>query len=296
MSALLISEMHPIMLRVLEIYVRQGWTHTGGIQSTCWPHSVDSNGNLVPLVAGHDIQSGHPHDAAYAWQTYWSNTPLSIEDLEEAVAAQTRCNTLKEYARQLVADGKFNGREILSETIRYANSMYNYTDSSKLSDDVSCAITGARGPNTIFDASAIGVGVFGYTTQEVKLGKGGWNADYDDNSNNQAFHVWSYVNTVAQGGNPGVLLSATANAYHECWDPFDSEGRSTQDANLAWAGVILGYAINTDRYSPDVIADWIDTWLGDKSWKDLLSSPAGQEIAQYITGSVPLICPYIDKG
>ena len=124
--------------------------------------------------------------------------------------------------------------------------------------------------------------------------EGGWNADYDDNTDNQAFHVWSYVNTVAQGGDLGIVLSASANTFHECWDLTDP-GRTTQDYDLAWAGVILGYAINTNRYSPDEIPGWIDTWLGgNKSYKDLLSSPDAQAITRYFTGSTPVLCPFIN--
>lgn len=54
-----------------------GWTHTGGIQSTCWPVSEDSNGKLVPFIAGHDVLLGAAYDATYAWQAYRGN-PIVI--------------------------------------------------------------------------------------------------------------------------------------------------------------------------------------------------------------------------
>jgi hypothetical protein len=208
---------------------------------------------------------------------------------------QSRCNTLANYAQQLANSSRYNGRQVLSMLIRYAVANYVYQNAKALSDDISCAITGSRGPNTIFDASGFGR-KFGYPKAPAALGAGGWNKDYDDGTNNQAFHVWSYVNTVAQGGDLGILLSAAANIGHECWDITDAE-RSTPDYNLAWAGIILGYAIYNGNEAPSDIAGWIDTWLGgSKSFEDLMNSQNAAQIAKYTTGGKPILCPLIDRG
>jgi hypothetical protein len=213
------------------------------------------------------------------------------------LAGDNRCQTIKNYSQQLVDTGNYSGREVLTRTINFANNTYHYATARELSDDISCAITGSRGPNTIFDASNFGH-VAGYPVAPRGLGKGGWNADYDDNTDNQAFHVWSYVNTVAQGGEDSVLVSAGANAFHECWDITDV-GRSTQDYDLAWAGIYLGYLINVSYYSPNEIASWVDTWLGgNKSFQDLRNSNEAQIVNEGLStttsGVKPGLCPFID--
>lgn len=209
------------------------------------------------------------------------------------LAGDTRCKSIQDYANQLVTSGRYSGREVLSRTVEYAFQKYHYSTARELSDDVSCAVTGTRGPNTILDASNIGVGL-GYNGKRFSLGMGGWSADYEDNTDTQAFHVWSYVNTVAQGGDLGVVLSAIANPYHECWDIQDA-GRSIPDYKLAWAGIILGYSIYNNHYSPDEISGWIDTWLGGKqSYEDLLNSQDADWLKKYSTGSIPALCPFVN--
>ena len=185
---------------------------------------------------------------------------------------QIRCNNLRNYADLLVNTtptpnvANFdmtpsNGHENLVALIRYAKATYNYSDARQLADDISCALTGARGSNTIVQAH----GIYGKPKAKA-LGKYGWHSDYDDTTDNQAFHFWAYVNTTAQGGG---ILGGVGDYIHECWDVFDKE-RSWEDTRLAIAGIMLGASIR-DGLPTDQVDDWVDSWL-TSSFAELLQS------------------------
>src|SRR5690606_13178974 len=102
--------------------------------------------------------------------------------------------------------------------------------------------------NTIFQASSFAPS-FGYNaTTYFPLGVGGWSESYDDGSDNQAFHVWAYVNSAAQGGSLGALLG---DFGHECIDITDA-GRTLSDSRLAMAGVFFG-AMLANGFPPDQV-------------------------------------------
>jgi hypothetical protein len=155
----------------------------------------------------------------------------------------------------------------LTEVIRYSNQTFQYTFAKELSDDVSCAVTGARGEATIWQASNFGSQGIGYSS----LGAGGWHPDYDDGTNNQAFHFWSYVNSAAQG-KLGGFIGLIGDTVHECWDFTDTTnpGRTFRDTKLAVAGIWLGTLIERGILSSSEVANWVDEWIGRRSFTELV--------------------------
>jgi RHS repeat-associated protein len=204
-----------------------------------------------------------------------------IQSIPAIDVSSQRCTDLRNYAQLLVGSARYNGRERPTKVIRFAQTAYNYSDARQLADDISCALTGARGPTTILQGR--------YDVPKAdELGRYGWHSSYDDETTNQAFHFWAYVNTAAQGG----ILGGIGDYFHECWDIFDPTGRSWADTRLAIAGIILGDNIKHGLPSCQV-DDWVEYWL-TRPFDDLLQSQGlGYEILINISLTIR-ICPLID--
>ncbi|MBL8154343.1 MAG: RHS repeat-associated core domain-containing protein [Anaerolineae bacterium] len=195
-----------------------------------------------------------------------------------------RCDDLQAFINSQVLSNQYKGRQVLTNLIRYAYQKYSYMTSRELSDDISCAVTGARGADTLYQASQFGTRKRPYQS----LGAGGWNPTYDDTTVNQAFHFWAYVITVAQGDR---ALAVFGDFFHECLDPFDAQ-RTLSDSRLAMAGIILGILIN-DGYPADQVSSWVDEWVGDvKTFYDLIEVYGLDFMEEYLNTR---FCPLIDK-
>ena len=242
--------------------------------------------NRYSWVEGNAINLMDPSGKFGEKPSFWNTCDKGKFPNEEITPAETRCNTLRQYGRKLVPPkgSPYNGREALTQIIRYATQVFDYNDSRELSDDVSCAVTGARGAETLIQASTAGSQGIGY----FALGAGGWHADYDDDSNNQAFHFWAAVNTAAQGGS---LLTVVGDYVHECLD-FTDAGRTNADSRLTLAAAFFGSLINSDL-PIEQVADWVDTWIGYRSFNELVTTYSLEYLVDYINLR---ICPLINRN
>ncbi len=126
----------------------------------------------------------------------------------------------------------------------------------------------------------------------LPLGYGGWHKDYDDGTNNQAYHFWAYVNSAAQGSG-GSFLGFVGDYYHECWDPTDPQGKSLSDSRLAFVGNFFSSTIQKKGFRPIQIASWVDEWVGNKSFNEFLDTYRLKWLWIFMDSR---ICPYIDRN
>lgn len=168
-----------------------------------------------------------------------------------------RCNELIQERERLKDDSTLDGCKRLVRLIDYAATHFSYQNASELSDDISCALTKARGAATIVGA------VFAGFEDNLRLGAGGWRSEYDDDTTNQAYHLWSYVNTTAQGGSVyHSLLGEVGNYLHECLGVgkegiFKDPEATIQDVRLAIIGNYMGTAINQRMIRPEDLAEFV---------------------------------------
>ena len=162
-----------------------------------------------------------------------------------------RCEAIRNYVDRLITPGSQfqTGCERLVEVIRFANSTFSYSSAKELTDDISCAITGNRGPFTVYLNVTI-------PNSYDELGAGGWVNHLDDGTSNQAYHFWSNLNSAAQGA-PGIV--AFSNYAHECLAiPNDQAGASMPDILLTRLGALVGQAINLNSIPADDLAELIN--------------------------------------
>ena len=161
-----------------------------------------------------------------------------------------RCNQLGEKREQLRASA-LSGCERLVNLIEYAVEQFDYEDTVRLSDDISCALTNARGPHTVILAAL-------KFDESLILGSGGWLDEYDDDTTNQAFHLWSNLNTTAQGGS--WLQVEIGNYAHECRGigrQYPDPETSIEDVRLTNIGLHMGYAIRQGVVQPNQLAEFV---------------------------------------
>jgi len=253
-------------------------------------------GNVVNATdpSGKSVSVAHQINSGLCMQQSSNCYSINLSSAERlrcvaGIDQRNRCNDIKNEANSLLQSGLYNGREALSELIRYASRTFDYDSVIDLSDDISCAITGGVGEDTILQASQFGPAPI---TEYVRLGPGGWSNSYDDGTDNQAFHLWAYVNSAAQGSS-GTFLALLGDFVHECYDIADAAGRSLSDSRLAIAGMFMGELMRNGAIPIDLIDEWVDEWLGTRSFEEFVDEYNLEEIVDYLAIRS---CPLIDRN
>jgi hypothetical protein len=163
------------------------------------------------------------------------------------------------------------------------------TNAQTFADDVSYAIVGVGGAGTVVNAALTTPPGF----QRPPFRDTGFNRNYQD-SDNQPYHFWSYVNTTAQTPVRGAGLSLIANVFHEGYDPAEAfrepHGTTLEDYVLTFKGMELGEGLGLGSVTPGQTGDWIrgnlshpygltydvanairaDDWLWPSAWMEMV--------------------------
>jgi RHS repeat-associated protein len=163
---------------------------------------------------------------------------------------------LSDFAVSLIPSGASN------RTLAYVN-------------DMSSVLIGAEGVNVLLKSL-----IADYDAPN--FGDTGFHRDYQDRQN-QLYHFWAYVTTVANGNNlGGWFMGIAGNGGHEMFDPGEAfrklktgnSGMSWEDYCLALTGMSLGQKLATGAVSIEQADDWMRGALSteypgkiDDSWR-----------------------------
>lgn len=108
----------------------------------------------------------------------------------------------------------------------------------------------------------LGRGEYDCPTNDYSFGDTGFHPDFQDNGNNQLFHVWPYIANVGgkySFGGVGLSVAQFANWYHE---HENNSGSSWNDYFMSQAGMEIGVAIANGEIAPNELADFVYWRLG----------------------------------
>ena len=212
------------------------------------------------------------------------------------LTARGRCAWIRMNARRMMYEAQYEGVvmtgcERLATLIEIAASHFSYNTAAELSDDISCALTGSRGPATaVHAASGATYPVIGNAS--LHHPSDGWNPDYYDNTLNQAFHLWANLNMAAQGA---PILVGISNWTHECLAmgviPFprsDLAGASMPDVRLTMMGRVVGEEIASGNISPIELGGYVRRVFCDEPNSQNFTLDLG-------IYNNPIGCPFIQR-
>jgi hypothetical protein len=186
---------------------------------------------------------------------------------------------LSDFAVSLIPGGASN------RTLAYVN-------------DMSSVLIGAEGVNVLLKSLAAG-----YDAPD--FGDKGFHPNYQDGQN-QLYHFWAYVTTIANGNNFGGWFEGTlGNVGHEMFDPLEAfrtlaqgrSGTSWEDYHLAYTGMALGEKLISGAVPIEQAGAWMrgalstefpgtkDNWqrsLGTAWWPSKIWERAVTTAAQVI--------------
>jgi len=151
-------------------------------------------------------------------------------------------NNLAGWARK----GWITDLEALAQLSDYAVSMLPADVSNRTAayvNDMSYVLIGSEGAGVLLTS------FFAASHTPPEFGDTGFHENYQDRQN-QPYHFWAYVATIANANNTGGWALANAgNIYHELLDPLEAfrtinrgglSGISWEDYHLAHAGAAMG--------------------------------------------------------
>ncbi len=109
----------------------------------------------------------------------------------------------------------------------------------------------------------LGRGKYNCATNEYSFADSGFHSDFQDNENNQLFHVWPYIANVGgkySFGGVGLTVAQFRNWYHETREK--GSGASWNDYFMSQAGMEIGVGIANGEIAPDELADFVFWRLG----------------------------------
>jgi hypothetical protein len=134
----------------------------------------------------------------------------------------------------------------------------------------------------------IGRGKYDCAENEYSFGDTGFHEDFQDNGNNQLFHVWPYIANVGGAysfGGAGLTAAQGANWFHEKIQGGD--GASWNDYFMSQAGMEIGVGIVNGDIAPSELADYVYWRLGPEG-------PGSYGLVDYYTQTYgPLYVPSI---